>query len=140
MSVSWIYLSCCILAIDSTGQREAKEEEEEDKTTLLYKLECFIGTFTKKTKWMKRGHENEHKMDLPKLMHSFQLIPMDSAKLNKKRKKRKKTKLNYINCSVLWGFPPLRKTVSPQVKNYDFSRVFEIANQLLARHSLYLAP
>ena len=51
---------------------------------------------------MKRGHENEHKMDLPKLMHSFQLIPMDSAKLNKKRKKRKKTKqLNYLNCSVL---------------------------------------
>ena len=39
------------------------------------------------------------------------------------------------------GFPPLRKTISPHVKNYDnFSRVFEIANQLPRRHSLYLAP
>ena len=32
------------------------------------------------------------------------------------------------------------KTLSPHVKNHDnFSRVFKIANQLLARHSLYLA-
>ena len=39
------------------------------------------------------------------------------------------------------GFPPLRKTVSPQVKNYDYiSRVFEVANQLPTCHSLYLAP
>ena len=35
----------------------------------------------------------------------------------------------------------LRKTVSPHVQNYgNFSRFFEIANQLLARHSPYLAP
>ena len=34
----------------------------------------------------------------------------------------------------------MRKTVSPHVKNYDnFSRVFEKANQLLARHPIYLA-
>ena len=33
-------------------------------------------------------------------------------------------------------FSTTGKTVSPRVKNYDdFSRVFEIANQLLARHS-----
>lgn len=35
----------------------------------------------------------------------------------------------------------LRKTVSPHVQNYgNFSRFFEIANQLFARHSPYLAP
>ena len=39
---------------------------------------------------------------------------------------------------AFWGFLPLRKTVSPRAKNYDnFSRVFQIANQLLTRHSLY---
>ena len=43
----------------------------------------------------------------------------------------------YINCSALWGFPPQGKTVSAHVKNIDnFSFLFEIANQLLAR----LAP
>ena len=43
-------------------------------------------------------------------------------------------------CKLEW-FRPLRKTVSPHRKNYDnFSCVFEIANQLLTRHSLYLAP
>ena len=32
----------------------------------------------------------------------------------------------HINCSALQGFPPLRKTVSPQVKNYDnFSCVWD---------------
>ena len=44
---------------------------------------------------------------------------------------------------TLLRFTPLRKTLSPQVKNYNsFSRVFEIANQLLTRHSvyIYLAP
>ena len=46
-----------------------------------------------------------------------------------------------INWSALWIFPPLRKTVSTQVKNYNnFSRVVEIANKLLTRHSFCLAP
>ena len=39
------------------------------------------------------------------------------------------------------GFPPLRKGVSPHERNHDnLSRVFAIANQLLVRHLLYLAP
>ena len=34
------------------------------------------------------------------------------------------------------GFPALRKTVKPQLKKFRiFSRVFEIANQLLTYHS-----
>ena len=48
-----------------------------------------------------------------------------------------------IQCiwGALQGFPQLRKTISPRVKNYDnFSRVFEITNHLLTCHSLYLAP
>ena len=46
----------------------------------------------------------------------------------------------YIYWSALWEFPPLRRAVAPQVKNYDnFSRVFEIANQLPTCLSLYLA-
>ena len=33
------------------------------------------------------------------------------------------------------------KTASPHVQNHDdFSRLFEIASQMLARHCLYLAP
>ena len=47
----------------------------------------------------------------------------------------------YVNWSALQELPPLRKTVSPQVKNYDnFSRVLEVANKLLMHHLLYLAP
>lgn len=46
----------------------------------------------------------------------------------------------YINWSALWRFPPQGKTVSPHLKNYDnFSLLFDIANQLLARNSLCLA-
>ena len=49
--------------------------------------------------------------------------------------------ISHTNWNALYGFLPLRKTVSPHVKNYDnFARVFEIANQLLARHSLHLVP
>ena len=51
-----------------------------------------------------------------------------------------------VECSVRisrnaqCGFPPLVKTGSPRMKDFDnFSRVFEMANQLLTRHSLYLA-
>ena len=39
---------------------------------------------------------------------------------------------------ALWGFPPLSKTVSPNVKYDNFSRVFEITSLLLTRHLLYL--
>ena len=47
----------------------------------------------------------------------------------------------YMNWSASSGFPLLRKAASLHVKNYHhFSRVFEIADQLLKRHSLYLAP
>ena len=47
-----------------------------------------------------------------------------------------------VNWSAKSGFSPLRKTESLHVKNDDqFKlRVFEIFNQLLTRHSLYLAP
>ena len=39
------------------------------------------------------------------------------------------------------GFSTTEKTISPHMKNYDsFARVFEIANQLPRRHSLYLVP
>ena len=40
-----------------------------------------------------------------------------------------------INCSAIHGFPILRKALSTQVKNTIISRVFDIANQLLTRHS-----
>ena len=44
--------------------------------------------------------------------------------------------LYHINYGVLQGFPALRKTVTAHVKKYDiFSRVFDIANQLLTRYS-----
>ena len=44
----------------------------------------------------------------------------------------------HINYSVIQGFPALRKAVTTHVKNYDiFSRVFDIANQLLTRHSTF---
>ena len=47
----------------------------------------------------------------------------------------------YMNWNALEGFPPLKKTVSPHVRNYDnFSPVFEITNQMLTHHSLGLAP
>ena len=40
--------------------------------------------------------------------------------------------IHHVSENALHRFPPPRKTVSPQVKNYDnVSRVFEIANQLL---------
>ena len=55
-----------------------------------------------------------------------------------------------ISWSALQGFPPLRKTISPHVKNYDnFSPVFEIAADMsLAlfstmnkwQHVLFLKP
>ena len=42
----------------------------------------------------------------------------------------------HINYSVIQGFPALRRAVTTHVKNYNiFSRVFDIANQLLTRHS-----
>ena len=42
----------------------------------------------------------------------------------------------HINYGVIQGFPALRKAVTTHVKKYDiFSRVFDIANQLLTRHS-----
>ena len=45
--------------------------------------------------------------------------------------------LNYhINYGAIRGFPALRKFVTTHVKkNNTFSRVFDIANQLLKRHS-----
>ena len=47
---------------------------------------------------------------------------------------------NYeLECFI--GFPTLRKAISLQVKNYNsFSRLFEIANQLLTCHLLNLVP
>ena len=46
----------------------------------------------------------------------------------------------HINYGVIQGFPALRKAVTTHVKKYDiFSRVFDIANQLLTRH-LPFAP
>ena len=42
----------------------------------------------------------------------------------------------HINYGVRQGFPALRKAVITDVKKYDvFSRVFDIADQLLTRHS-----
>ena len=41
----------------------------------------------------------------------------------------------YLNYFIK-GFPALRKAVTTHVKKYDiFSRVFDIANQLLTRHT-----
>ena len=41
-----------------------------------------------------------------------------------------------IKCGVSQGFPALRKAVTAHVKNHDNClRVFDIANQLLTRHS-----
>ena len=41
----------------------------------------------------------------------------------------------YLNYFIK-GFPALRKAVTIHVKKYDiFSRVFDIANQLLTRHT-----
>ena len=46
------------------------------------------------------------------------------------------TQLYLINYDVIQGFLALRKAVTPHEKKYDiFSRVFNIANQLLTRHS-----
>ena len=39
-----------------------------------------------------------------------------------------------MNYGVIQGFPALRKAVTTHVKEY-FSRVLDIANQLLTRHS-----
>ena len=48
---------------------------------------------------------------------------------------------SHIKIKIVWGFPPQRRTASPHVKIYDkFSRVLDVANQLLTRHSLYSAP
>lgn len=45
-----------------------------------------------------------------------------------------------ISWSALCLFPPLRKTMSPYLKNYyEFSCMFEIANELPTRYLLYLA-
>ena len=42
----------------------------------------------------------------------------------------------HINYVVIQGFPALRKVITTHVKKYDiFSPVFDIANQLLTRHS-----
>ena len=42
----------------------------------------------------------------------------------------------HVNYGVRQGFPALRKAVITDVKKYDvFSRVFDIADQLLTRHS-----
>ena len=42
----------------------------------------------------------------------------------------------HVNYGVRQGFPVLRKAVIIDVKKYDvFSPVFDIANQLLTRHS-----
>ena len=46
--------------------------------------------------------------------------------------------LYFINRSAFKGFLLRRKNVSPHLRK--FSRVFEIVNQLLTLHSLYLAP
>ena len=41
-----------------------------------------------------------------------------------------------INYGVIIRFPALRKAATTHVKKYDiFSRVFDITNQLLTRHS-----
>ena len=41
----------------------------------------------------------------------------------------------HINYGVIQGFPALRKAVTTYVKKYDIFYVFDIANQLLTRHS-----
>ena len=44
--------------------------------------------------------------------------------------------INHINYGVIQGFPALRRAVTTDVKKYRiFSRVFDITNQLLTRHS-----
>ena len=44
--------------------------------------------------------------------------------------------IRHINNSVIQGFPSLRKAVTTHENKYDiFSRVFDIANQILTRHS-----
>ena len=45
----------------------------------------------------------------------------------------------HINCGVLQGFPALRKAVITHVKKYRIFSCFDMANQLLSRHSP-LAP
>ena len=46
----------------------------------------------------------------------------------------------HTNYSVIQGFSALRKAVTTHVKKYNiFSRVFDIADQLLTRHS-HFAP
>ena len=46
----------------------------------------------------------------------------------------------YTNYSVIQGFSALRKAVTTHVKKYNiFSRVFDIADQLLTRRS-HFAP
>ena len=48
--------------------------------------------------------------------------------------------IHHINYGVIQGLPALRETITTHVKKYRiFSRVFDIANQLLTRHSP-LAP
>ena len=48
--------------------------------------------------------------------------------------------LYQINWCALLGFPPLEKPYLLMRKITITFHVFEIANQLLIRHSLYLAP
>ena len=46
-----------------------------------------------------------------------------------------------INCCAIPGFPILRKALSTHVKNTIISGLFDIANQLLTRHSpLHATP
>ena len=50
-------------------------------------------------------------------------------------------KFYHRNWSALQGFPPLGETVISTREKFSKSfDMFELANQLLTRHSLYLAP
>lgn len=44
----------------------------------------------------------------------------------------------HVNCDLIQGFTALKKAVTTHAKKYDnFSRVVDVANQLLTHHSPY---
>ena len=49
---------------------------------------------------------------------------------------RKKIYMYHLNYGVIQGFPAVRKSVTTHVKKFEiFTLVFDIANQVLTRHS-----
>ena len=91
------------------------------------------------------------KLNIPNILHEIHDSSQLRFKLGKKKGKivnpRRKTTSQenkncfyHINFGVIQGFPALRKAVTTHVKIYRiFFMCFDIANQLLTRHSP-LAP